>query len=98
MSGNPGGKKRLPQEIRDLKNAALEQAIIILHNQIQDPVSLVAMGPSNRAKYLEMVFDRFGLPKTVRNEMTGKDGEPIKQQVDWSKVDEKTLKKLANEI
>lgn len=98
VSGNPGGRKKLPAEIREIKQAALEKAIVLLNNIVNDPVALISMGHANVAKYLELAFDRFGLPKVVRNEMSGPDGEPIKQKLDWSKVDEKTLKKLADEI
>jgi hypothetical protein len=70
QSGNPNGRPRLPEEIHALKKAALEKAVEILHEKVNDPKYMDKLNAHELVRFLETVFDRFGLPKTTIQEMT----------------------------
>lgn len=77
MSGNPGGRPKLPEEIRAMKDSALQKAITILHDKVNDPEYMGNLKPDELIRFMETTFDRFGLPKVTKNEMTGADNSPL---------------------
>lgn len=95
VSGNPSGRPKLPAEIALIKRLALEKAITLLADIVHDEDYLKAIKPSESQKFLETAFDRFGLPKVTRAELTGKDGAPIRTHTDLTKLPKKALEKLA---
>jgi hypothetical protein len=76
-SGNEKGRPKLPKEIHEIKKEALEKAIQILHEKIMDDTYMNKLDGHLMIKFMETTFDRFGLPKVTKQEMTGKDGEPL---------------------
>jgi hypothetical protein len=76
-SGNPEGRPRLPAELKEIKEASLQRAVEILHEKIYDEDYLKDLTPSDLIKFIETAFDRFGLPKVTKNEMTGEGGTPL---------------------
>ncbi len=77
VSGNPSGRPKLPEEIKLMKDASLRKAIEILHLKIHDEKYIDALSASDLIKFIETAFDRFGLPKVTKQELTGGDGEPL---------------------
>ena len=84
VSGNPNGRPKLPEEIRDMQKAALEKAITILHDKINDERYMNKLDPNDLLKFMETTFDRFGLPKVTKNEHSGNDGTPL--IIKWENV------------
>lgn len=80
QSGNLNGRPKLPKEIHEIKKEALEKAIGILANLVKNQEYIDSMDDNVKIKLLETVFDRFGLPKVTKQEMTGKDGEPLNNE------------------
>lgn len=68
QSGNPGGRKKLPEEIMAIKHDTLQRAIEILHEKINDPEYMEARNATELVRLLETAFDRFGLPKVTKVE------------------------------
>src|SRR5258706_14152587 len=92
QSGNPDGRPKMPEEINEIKRGALQRAIEVLYQNIMDPVYLASLRPDELFKFLEVTFDRFGLPKVSKTEMSGPDGSPIRtQELDLSLVTAKPL-------
>jgi hypothetical protein len=87
VSGNPGGRPKLPEEIKKLKEATLEQAIKILHNKITDKTYISDLKPMELIGFLELAFDRLGLPKISQSNLAGNSGEPL--QIIISQADNK---------
>ena len=95
---NPGGRPKLPAEIRAMKEDALEKAITILHDKINDSEYIRKLKPSVLFYFLEVAFDRFGLPKVTHQQVTGADGLPLippPPPADLSKLSLAELKALA---
>lgn len=76
-SGNPEGRPRLPDEIREMKEASLQRAIEVLHEKIYNEEYIAGLTPCDLIRFLEAAFDRFGLPKVTKQELTGADGAPL---------------------
>lgn len=70
-SGNPSGRPKLPAEIKALKDASLQQAVILLHKKLYSKTFANYAKPADLIKFIETAFDRFGLPKVTKNEMEG---------------------------
>lgn len=70
-SGNPGGRPKLPAEIKALKDASLQRAVILLHDKLHNKMFVKKVKPADLIKFIETAFDRFGLPKVTKNEMEG---------------------------
>jgi hypothetical protein len=99
QSGNPAGRPKLPAELNEIKRGALQKAIEILSEKMLDPVYVASLRPDELGRLLEITFDRFGLPKVSKTEMSGPDGKPIRtQEVDLGKVNAKMLEELASEL
>lgn len=80
-----------------MKYEILETAIRILHERIHDESYLKRLKPLELNKFLETAFDRCGLPKVTKSEVSGPDGEAIRSSViDLTNVDTKVLEKLVN--
>lgn len=78
FNGTPGpGRPLLPEEIKKLKTEALQAAIVRMH-EIMTKGEVYRMARKDEVKYLETAFDRFGLPKVVKEEISGPDNGPIK--------------------
>jgi hypothetical protein len=76
-SGNPTGRPKLPIELTRMKNRSLAQAIEILDKKIHDKAYIKELSPGDLVRFLELVYDRFGLPKVTTNQLTGADGESL---------------------
>lgn len=76
-SGNPEGRPRLSDEIKEMKEASLQRAVEILHEKIYDENYINELNAGDLIKFLETAFDRFGLPKVTKNELTGDEGTPL---------------------
>lgn len=99
QSGNPGGRAKLPSELNIIKNQALQRCVEQLATCVNDPVYMASLSADEVAKFFEIVFDRFGLPKVSKTEMSGPDGKPISHQaVDLKEVNLKLLEKLASAL
>lgn len=77
VSGNPGGRKKLPEEIKAIKEETLEKAITILADIIKDPKFLEKLSPKEQARMMEIAFDRFGLPKVTESKVELTDNSNI---------------------
>jgi hypothetical protein len=81
QSGNPNGRPKVPPNIRALKEEALARAIQLLHEEVMDPDFRSKLKAQYRNMFLETTFDRFGLPKVTKAQITGDDDGPIK--ISW---------------
>jgi hypothetical protein len=77
QSGNPGGRPKLPEEIKQLKKESLEKAIEILYGLVNSDEYMARQKTDDKIKLLETVFDRFGLPKVTKTELTGDESGPL---------------------
>ena len=82
-SGNPSGRPKIPEEIKAMKNQSLQKAIMILHEKINDPKYVDKLFPSELMRFMEVICDRFGLPKVTKSEVTGEDGGPVQIIAKW---------------
>ena len=64
---NPGGRPPLPEEQKILRNKCLAQAVKIMHEKINDEKYMKSLRPSEMQSFIELVFDRCGLPKVQHN-------------------------------
>lgn len=71
---NPGGRPKLPEELKAMRDATLAEAIRILHAKIHDKKYIAKLRPAELDGLLTTAFDRCGLPKVTQSEITGKDG------------------------
>ena len=76
-SGNPSGRPKLPAELKLMKEASLSKAIEILHSKIHNKKYIARLHPVDLIRFVETAFDRFGLPKVTKQELTGEDGAPL---------------------
>lgn len=65
---NPGGRPKLPEEIKQMKESTLERAIILFHDKIHNEDWVKNVEDRDFLAYLEAAFDRLGLPKIAKNE------------------------------
>ena len=72
-SGNPSGRPKLPEEVRIMKDEALQKAIELFHSRVTDEVFMSDLEPAEFLRFMEVAYDRFGLPKTTRtkSELSG---------------------------
>lgn len=77
---NPNGRPRLPEEIKHMKEDALEKAIVFFHSRISDPVFMSKIKPFEALAFLDSAFDRLGLPKSSKTELSGKVSTGISQE------------------
>jgi hypothetical protein len=77
VSGNPGGKKPLDPEIKEMRDAVLSRAVKILYAKIHDEKYIGKLRPAELEGFLSMAFDRCGLPKVTKSELTGEGGGPL---------------------
>lgn len=68
QSGNPNGRPKLPEYVKELKTAILKDAIEMLAEKIQDKSFMRKLQPNHLAMLLEIAFDRCGLPKASKLE------------------------------
>lgn len=97
QSGNPTGPRKLPEEIKRLKTDSLQRAIEILHGLVSDDTYTRTLSPDQLFRMMEIIYDRFGLPKVTRSEMSGPDGQPIETN-SHSELSELGKQKLENLI
>ena len=71
-SGNPGGRPKLDPEIKEMKSRILSRAITILDEKLHDEVYVKKLRPMELAQFLALAYDRCGLPKETKNEVSGK--------------------------
>lgn len=76
-NANPNGRPKLPEELKGLRTKTLSKAVQILHKKIHDKVYIASLKPADLIHLLEVAFDRCGLPKVTKNELTGSDGKPL---------------------
>jgi hypothetical protein len=62
---NPGGRKQLTEEQKEMKNAALGKAIEIMCDRINDVEYVGKLKPIELNYFLTLIFDRCGLPKVT---------------------------------
>lgn len=68
-SGNPSGRPKLPEEVRIMKDEALQKAIELFHSRVTDEVFMSDLEPAEFLRFMEVAYDRFGLPKTTKNQL-----------------------------
>ena len=68
VSGNPNGRPKLSPEQHEMRHASLAKAVEILHNKIHNEAYVNALEPSDLLRMIEIIFDRFGLPKVTKSE------------------------------
>jgi hypothetical protein len=81
VSGNPGGRPKLPEEIKEIKEQTLQKAIIILHDIIEDPDFMKKLKPQDQARMIEIAYDRFGLPKVTETKLEVTDNSSIAERM-----------------
>ena len=64
---NPGGRPALPEEQKIMRNNCLAQAVKIMHEKVNDEKYMKSLRPSELQSFIELVFDRCGLPKVQHN-------------------------------
>jgi hypothetical protein len=67
-SGNPSGRPKLSPELIEMRNKTLYKAVELLHEKIHDQKYLDKLHASELLRMIEIVFDRFGIPKQVKTE------------------------------
>ncbi len=65
-SPNPGGRPKLPEDVKAMKEASLAKAIEIMHSKVNDSKYVASLRPAELQGLLEIVFDRCGLPKVSK--------------------------------
>ncbi len=68
-SGNPSGRPKLPEDVRVMKDEALQKAIELFHSRVMDEGFMSDLDPAEFLRFMEVAYDRFGLPKTTKNQL-----------------------------
>jgi hypothetical protein len=63
VSGNPSGRRKLPEELKQIRDSTLERAILLLHDKLHDEIWCKKASDRDLLSYMEAAFDRLGLPK-----------------------------------
>jgi len=69
QSGNPNGRPKLPEDVRIMKDEALQKAVELFHSRIIDEQFMADLEPAEFLRFMEVAYDRFGLPKTTKNQL-----------------------------
>ncbi len=72
VSGNPGGRPKLTEEQKEFRESALSKAVEIMHNKVHDAAYIESLRPQELHGFLELVFDRCGLPRVTKAEVEEK--------------------------
>jgi hypothetical protein len=89
------GRPKLSEEQKRMKYEALNKAVEIMHKKINDIDYIEGLKPGELQDMLELVFDRCGLPKVQKNEITGEDGGPVKTEAtNYTKMITERARKL----
>lgn len=67
QTGNPGGERKLPEAIKQMKDLAFDKAIELLYSAIHDPK--LAKRKMELICYLREIFDRLGLPRQTQTKI-----------------------------
>lgn len=68
QSGNPGGRPKLPEEIKEIKKAVGARAIQLLWDTIQDEEYVKKLKPNEKLALIEAACDRGGFPRSTKLE------------------------------
>lgn len=77
VSGNPSGRKALPEELKAMRDASLSKAIEIMHAKVHDENYVENLKPHELTGLLEVVFDRCGLPKVLQADVEHKGADLV---------------------
>lgn len=75
-SANPGGRKPLTPEQKEMKYGILSKALERLHEKINDDAYMNGLKPPEFVDMETLAFDRCGLPRITRNEFEGELNTP----------------------
>lgn len=93
-SGNPAGRPKLAEDVRIMKDEALQKAIELFHSRVMDEDFMSDLEPAAFLRFMEIAYDRFGLPRITKNEHLG--GMTLEQLVMASYQPPDQLEKLPN--
>lgn len=77
LSGNPLGRPRVSDDLRQMRRSSLERAVTLMHKRIHDEAYIDSLKPMEFISMLEVVFDRCGLPKVTREEVEVEAGSEL---------------------